>query len=44
MSLCSTRTWKYEEGYLSSDESTTDPEDLDLDGIDASMGSASVSD
>ena len=39
----STRTWKYEDGYLSSDESTTDPEDLDMDDIDASMGGGSVS-
>jgi len=37
----SNRTWKYEEGYLSSDESTTDPEDIDLDDIDTSSASVS---
>ena len=43
MLLHSNKTWKYEEGYMSSDESTTDPEDVDLDDIDASSLTAGAS-
>ena len=38
-----TRNWKYDDGYLSSDESTTDPEDLDVDQEDLEAAAASVS-
>ena len=41
--IASNKTWKYEEGYISSDESTTDPEDVDLDDIDASSLTAGAS-